>query len=278
MYTPRGRARAARASRADQPARLRRRARRPRCGREPLRQRRRRHVERGELLDQALDPRAGRAARGRGRASARLAPLAELGDLLVGEDHQVLDQAVRLGLGDRPRRRPRRRRRRSSNSGSNDSTSSGRPRRRSASAAAASRASASGSATALGRRSRAGEDRVELVVVEPRVGADAAAVEAGRARPCRPAPSSISAVTARRSTPGREAAGLVAESAPAASARPCPARRCCWRGAAPRASSGEPGRTWAATSAMWIQSRIAVALALRRRPRRRSRAPSPGRR
>ncbi len=61
---------------------------------------RRGYVERGELRNQALDPRwigaLVDAVEGRD-----LSPLAELGDLLVGEDHQVLDQAVRLRLGDR---------------------------------------------------------------------------------------------------------------------------------------------------------------------------------
>ena len=52
-----------------------------------------------ELLDQQLDPRrVGLLVDAVERA--RLAPLEVVGDLLVGEHHQLLDQAVRLGLLD----------------------------------------------------------------------------------------------------------------------------------------------------------------------------------
>ena len=86
---------------ADQAARLRRQLGRLRRG-DALRigQRRRRQVERGELLEQDRDP-----ARVRVLVDAverrRPATLAELGDALVGEDHQLLDQPVGLGLLDR---------------------------------------------------------------------------------------------------------------------------------------------------------------------------------
>ena len=64
---------------------------------EVLGDRRRRHLERDELLDEPLD------ARGLGllvdAVEGRLAALGEHGrDLLVGGDHQVLDQAVGLRL------------------------------------------------------------------------------------------------------------------------------------------------------------------------------------
>ena len=68
-------------------------------GREPLAQRRGRHAERRQLLDQAFDP--GRVGLGVDAVDRRH-PLAlePLRDLLVGEDHQPLDQPVGLGLGD----------------------------------------------------------------------------------------------------------------------------------------------------------------------------------
>ena len=108
--------------------------------------------------------------------------LEQLGDLLVGEDHQLLDQLVRLGLRTPSARRPRRRRSKL-NSGSELSTSSDAPG--AAPASAAARLARQGQR--LGDRLRAalalpGEDLVELVVVQPRVRADPAAVEAGRAQ------------------------------------------------------------------------------------------------
>ena len=196
MYTPPGRARAAPPRRPPGGSPRRR----PPClaGREPpaaaASARRAR-----QLLDQALDP---LRVRLRVDPVDRRHPLAleQLRDLFVGEDHQPLDQAVGLGLRDaagadhvalrveaelglggldveagraavsRPAPRPRRGRRQAARR---------RPRARSPD-----------------RRRR-----VELVVVETGVGADPAAVEARRAG--LPAgPSSISAVTASRSTPG----------------------------------------------------------------------------
>ena len=115
-------------------------------GDELLRQRRRRDVERGELLDQALDPLPGRAARGRGRASAtsRRSQSSATCSLVRIISCSIRRCASVCGDGDgarprRPRRRTRTRARRSS-------TSSARPARRSRSAAAARRASSSGSA------------------------------------------------------------------------------------------------------------------------------------
>ena len=150
-----------------------------------LAQRRGRDAERVQLRDQPLDPR--RVGLGVDAVDRRH-PLAlqELGHLLVGEDHQPLDQAVGLGLRHAARaghvalgveaelrlegldveaRRPavlaQRRR--------------GLPRHRQR------------LGDSLGRPRAAGEDRVELVVVEAGVGADAAAVEARPARlPTRP--------------------------------------------------------------------------------------------
>ena len=62
----------------------------------------------------------------------------------------------------------------------------------------------------LRRRRAAGEDRVELVVVEAGVGADAAAVEAGRAR-LRPRPQLDLRRHRQPLDPRRQAAGLAAE-------------------------------------------------------------------
>ena len=75
------------------------------------------------------------------------------------------------------------------------------PRGGACSAAAAARAAASGSAHGSSRRLGAGEDPVDAVVVQALVGADQRAVERARARRPRRR-SSISTVTARRSTPG----------------------------------------------------------------------------
>ena len=60
---------------------------------------RRRHVQGGELLDEEGDPlRLGLLVDPVQGWDAVL--LAELGDPLVGQDHQVLDQPVGLRLGD----------------------------------------------------------------------------------------------------------------------------------------------------------------------------------
>ena len=209
MYTPRGRVRAARpragasrlASAATSPRLLRR---------EALAQRRRRDARAPPAARPGVRSGAGRAGRGRGRSPAPARAARQLRDLLVGEDHQPLDQAVGLGLGDRRGRRRRCPRRRS--------RTPARPIRRrgwsaprcSPSAAATSRAAASGSATAAGGSRPAGEDRVELVVVEAGVGADAAAVEAGRARP-RPRPQLDLGGHRQPLDPGGEAAGVAAE-------------------------------------------------------------------
>ena len=66
-----------------------------------LGQRGRRHVEGGQLLDEQLDPLRLRLLVDPIQGGDA-APLQQLGDALVGEDHQVLDQPVGLGLGHRP--------------------------------------------------------------------------------------------------------------------------------------------------------------------------------
>jgi hypothetical protein len=100
--------------------------------------------------------------------------------LLIGEDHQPLDQAMRFGLGDRPRR--------------GDTPVRVEAELRLARLdlerfAAIARQRGSGRTRdrqrlldRVRRRLAAGEDMVELVVVEPGVGADPAAIEARRPR------------------------------------------------------------------------------------------------
>ena len=105
----------------------------------------------------------------------------QLGDLLVGEDHQMLDQPVGLRLGHRagavtaPSASKL-------NSGSNDSTSS--DPHRSSGGERGGRAARQGERLRHLRRrlGATGEELIELVVVEACVGADAAPVEARRPR------------------------------------------------------------------------------------------------
>ena len=166
----------------------------------------------------------------------------------------MLDQPVRLGLR---RRRARRRRRRRSRTRTRARTTRSRARRRgrrSASAAAALRASPSGSAT-VGRRLRAaGEDLVELVVVEPGVRADAAAVEAGRAGRAGGVEPDLGGHR-EPVDPGHQAARLVRERAREHRLDHSRARRRWSCAGTPRRRAPSPGRTWAETSAMWIQRR-----------------------
>jgi hypothetical protein len=145
----------------------------------PLRQRRRRHVQGSKLLDEELDPLRVRllvdAVHGRQPLS-----LQQRCDLLVAEDHQLLDQPVRLRLLNRP------------SAGDVAVVVEGELRLR--------RVDFEGAAQALGGERRGGgardlqrlcdrlrregaasEHLVELVVVEARVGTDATAVEACRA-------------------------------------------------------------------------------------------------
>ena len=147
-------------------------------------------------------PAAGRAARGPGRASGTRRALEQRGDLLVGEDHQPLDQPVGLGLRDA--------------AGGDDVAVlveaelglAGFDVELAAGAALARAPRPPRGRSPAARRPRRGaslapgEDPVELVVVEARVGADQAAVEARTSAARPPGPSSISAVTASRSTPG----------------------------------------------------------------------------
>ena len=155
-----------------------------------------------ELARPAARPAAGRAGRGRGRspapACARAAarPARWRGSSAARSAGGTRSAATARAATTSPAESK-------SNSGSEDSTSSaGRRRGARRARRPRPRAIASGSATSSGGRLAAGEDRVELVVVEARVGADPAAVEARRARPRRRRSSSISAVTASRSTPG----------------------------------------------------------------------------
>ena len=154
-------------------------------GRHRLRQRRRGDVERRQLVDEPLD------ARGLGplvHAVERRQParLEQRRDRLVGRDHQVLDQPVRLRLlaphelGDVPVARER-------------ELGLLRTRRR---ARPAPRAPPGAPRPPARRRQRlgprrhgglvAGEDPVHLRVVQPRARADDRAVERGAARPSPP--------------------------------------------------------------------------------------------
>ena len=232
-------------------------------------------VELVQLRDQLLDPR--RIRPGVDPVDRRH-PLAleQLRHLLVGEDHQPLDQPVRLGLGDAAGADHVAARVEAELGLEGLDVEAGR-----AAPLAQRRGRLAGDRQRLGDRLRrfgpTGEDDVELVVVEPRVGADAAAVEGGGAGP----PVRVRA----RSPPSPPAARPPApgcrpprSARAAASARPRPARRCCWPRRRASRSSGEPGGTWAATSAMWIQSRDRRRPRAGPRPRRRSRARSRGRR
>ena len=222
MYTPRGRGRAARpprrtsrlASAATWPASLG--AARPwRSGGVGT-------PSACELLDQALDP--GRVGLGVDAVDRRH-PLAleQLRDLLVGEDHQPLDQAVGLGLGDARGRRSRCRRRRSG-------TRARTTRRRGWSCRAARRAPPPprGPARAARRRPRAaaaaaGEDRGRAGRSR---GARRSGCGCGRSAPRRGLPPRAELDLGRHRQPldpRRQAAGVARSARAAASARPRPA-------------------------------------------------------
>ena len=140
------------------------------------------------------------------------------------------------------------------NSGSADSTS--RPR----CAAALARGqppppapTASGSATGSGGFARPAKIASRLVVVEPGVGADAAAVEARRAR-LAVRPQLDLGADREALLPGREAARLAAQGM--GQHRLDRPRHVGAVGAAAGLEvERRAGRTWAATSAMWIQTR-----------------------
>ena len=236
MYTPRGRGRAASASRAT--SRLASAASSPGLAGAEIGPRSGGvGISRScELLDQALDP---RRVGLRVDAVDRRHPLAleQLRDLLVGEDHQPLDQAVGLGLR-RPRGAPT-----TSPAGVELELGLGRLDLEAWSARAARRAAAAPRARApaarrppRARRSRPAKTR--------RAGRSRGARRSGSgcgrscaARRRRRRRSSISAVTASRSTPG---ARLQASSLSAARQhrldRPR-RRRCCWRAARASRSS-----------------------------------------
>ena len=203
MYTPRGRVRAAppRARPAGSP---RRRARPPRCGASAPRSGGVGTSSAAQLLDQALDPRRVGLRRGRGRAPAPARARAAAatcslvriisrsirrcasvcGDAAGADDVAVgVEAELRLARLD---------------------VEAGR-----AAALAERRGGLAGDRERLGdrapaARAAAGEDRVELVVVEAGVGADPAAVEARalRARRRRRARSRPSPPAARRRAPG----------------------------------------------------------------------------
>ena len=273
MYTPPGRARAVPPPRArgDSPVPQ---PDRPGRGAEPLTQGRGRHTERVELLDQALDP-------GRIRLSVHpvdrrhALALEQLGHLFVGEDHQPLDQPVRLGLLDAARSETTLPAASKRNSGSKDSTSRLVAPRCSPSAAAPPRAPPPATrprppAAPSGRRrpGRAGRSR----------GGRRSGCCCDRSWPngaCRRdrARSRRSPRAARLRAPGcrRPRSELAA-----ASARPSPARRCCWPAAGPRRPAACPaarGRRRRRCGSRGASRRPRPG----RRQRRRSRAPSPDR-
>ena len=114
----------------DQPARLARRARPPRSGESFSGSGGVGRSSAASCSNRTLDPlRVGLLVDPVERRHA--AALAELGDLLVGEDHQLLDQPVGLGLRDRVRRDHVARRRRTRTRARRLETSSAPPRRRS---------------------------------------------------------------------------------------------------------------------------------------------------
>ena len=151
-----------------------------------LRQRRGRHVERGELLDQALDAQRLRAlvdaverrAPCRVSSSVATASLAAIIRCSISRCDSV------VSLPASPVTWPSWEK---SNSGSTVSTASApRAWRAASSAAAASRAASSGSAHGASASLVAGEDAVHARVVEPRVGADRRAREGACGAPSRP--------------------------------------------------------------------------------------------
>ena len=179
--------------------------------------------------------------------------------LLVGGDHQVLDQPVRLGLlaDARPRRRCRCGRTRTRGSALTRSPARRALARAPRSAAAAARAAPAARAHGSSARSLAGEDRGRPGRSR---GARRSGSASGRrrlARPRRPC-SSNSTVTARRSDAGTQRAGVVGQRLGQHrldGAGHVDARRAA---VAPRGRPADPGRTYAQTSAMWTQIRHAV--------------------
>ncbi len=126
-------------------------------------------------------PAADRAARGPGRASGSPRRSQSCGDLLVGEDHQLLDQPVGLGLRDGVGARPRRRRGRTRTPARSSRDLERRAaRRRSASAADARRASVERRRRSRPAGSRCRRRSRRAARRRAGVGADPAAVEARR--------------------------------------------------------------------------------------------------
>ena len=166
----------------------------------------------------------------------------QLGDGLVGGDHQVLDQAVGLGLHARRGSRTtlprssklelglRRSRRTSAPLRSRRRCSAPRPRARDARAARP---------TAPRARSRAGEDAVDAARSP---GARRSGSASGRRRRARRrAPrSSSSTVTAARSTPGTQRAGVAGERVREHRLDRARARRRWSRAGAPRGRAASP--------------------------------------
>ena len=175
-----------------------------------LAHRRRRDAERRELLDEPQRALAvGLLVDAVQRRHAALGQQPR--DLLVGRDHEVLDEPVRLGLLARAATRRRARRRRSETPAR---TSRARAptahRRRSCSAAETRAGRGERRRPRLERRLVAGEDPVDALVVQARVGADRRAVErrahdvgARRSRARRSPP--------RARSPRHERAGVVGQ-------------------------------------------------------------------
>ena len=125
----------------------------PATARGLLGDRRRRHVERGELVGQPLD-RLGLGPLVDAVEGGQRAVLEHGRDRLVGGDHQVLDQPVRLGLLDRQHVRRRGRARRSGTRARRRRGRSRAARAPSPSAAAAARAAAQRLVPRRARRAR----------------------------------------------------------------------------------------------------------------------------
>ena len=207
MYTPRDHGRAAR-PRERRDGSPPPRPRRPRAGEIAAPVGRRRNLEVVELGHEALDPRRVGLGVNPIDGGGALA-LEQLRDLLVGEDHQPLDQPVRLGLGD---------------GAGLDRVAVGAEAElrlegldletRRAAALSEPRGGSAGYRERLGNwlggLSPAGEHLVEAVVVETSVGADPAAVEARGDRGAAGAKQNLG--RHRQSLDiGRESAGVLAQ-------------------------------------------------------------------
>ena len=228
----------------DAPARSRRRSSAACDGDSVLGHRRRRHLERRELVDEPLDARRVGLARARGRAPARrAAPAARR------PARWRRSSGARSAGGTRSARAraPRRTLPCASNSNSGSLPSRSRARRARALVAAAPRAAAARRGQRLGPRLvgrlAAGEDAIDALVVQPRVGADQRARRTPRARPARPSSSSSTVTAQRGPRPGTQRAGVVRERLRQHRLDGPRARRRSSRAGAPRGRRSEPGAT-----------------------------------